>query len=150
MNEISCGSFSSTSHYYHTCKKLKKIPISFRFELKDLTFFHAIFYNDSAVQFPAYLNQFQGSALRNCHLDHLSMCSIVYPRIPQNLELENPTTGITKSFFYRAHMSWNRLPLSLRQIESAKMFKKHLADYLWKDVLSLANLPSDLLEELND
>ena len=47
-------------------------------------------------------------------------------------------------------MSWNRLPLSIRQIESETLFNKHLTDHLWKEVLSIATLPSDLLDELND
>ena len=54
-----------------------------------------------------------------------------------------------KIIFYRAHVTWNHLPLEFRKIESESLFKKKLLDYLWKEILSLTNLPSDLLEELD-
>ena len=78
------------------------------------------------------------------------MQSSVHPKIPQNLEVENPNTGITKSFFYRAHSSWNKLPLEIRKIESPSLFKKQLTDHLWKEAFSLIMLPSDLVEELEE
>ena len=101
------------------------------------------------MKFPSYLSYFQGSRLRNCHLDSLSICSSVQPKAPQNLELLNTSTGITKSFFYRAHLIWNCLPLELRKIESESLFEKKIIDYLWTEILSLANLPSDLLDDLD-
>ena len=137
------------SFYYHTCKQLNILPLSFRFQFKDIIFFHSIFYKKSVVKFPSYLSYFQGSRLRHCHLDSHSICSSVQPKTPQNLELLNTSTGITKSFFYRAHITWNHLPLELRKIESESLFEKKVLDYLWKEILSLANLPSDLLKELD-
>ena len=83
-----------------------------------MTYFHSIFYNISIVKFPSYLSRFNSSSLRHCHLDNLSIQSSVHPKVPQNLEAEVPTTGITKSFFYRAHSAWNKLPLEIRKIES--------------------------------
>lgn len=142
-------SFSSISFYYHTCKRLDILPLNFRFKLKDLTFFHSIFYKKSVLKLPSYLSHFQGSRLRHCHLDSLSICSSVQPKTPQNLESLNTSTGITKSFFYRAHILWNRLPLELRKIESESVFKIKLMDHLWKEILSLTNLPSDLLDDLD-
>ena len=149
LNDIALPSLSCTSFYYHTCKKLNILPLNFRFKLKDLVFFHSIFYKKSVVKLPSYLSHFQGSRLRRCHLDHLSICSSVQPKIPQNLELLNTATGITKSFFYRAHILWNCLPLELRKIESESLFANELKDHLWKEILSLANLPSDLLDYLD-
>ena len=99
LNDITTPSFSCTSFHYHTCKKLNILPLNFRFKLKDLTFFHSIFYKNSVVKFPSYLSYFQGSRLRNCHLDNLCVCSSVQPKIPQNLELLNTSTGFTKLFF---------------------------------------------------
>ena len=99
LNDITSPSFSSTSFYYHTCKQLNILPLKFRFKLKDLLFFHSIFYNKSVVKLPSYLYNFKGSVLRHCHLDNFSICSNIQPKIPQNLELDNTSTGITKSFF---------------------------------------------------
>ena len=87
--------------------------------------------------------------LRHCHLDSLSICSSVLPKIPQNTELSNTSTGITQSFFYRAHITWNNLPFEIRNIESEPLFAKILMNYLWKEILSIANLPSDLLDDLD-
>ena len=114
----------------------------------DLTFFHSIFYKKSVVKLPMYLSHFQGSRLRTCHLDSLSICTSVQPKTPKNFELWSTSTGITKSFFYRAHIIWNRLPLELRKIESKSLFERKLIDHLWKEILSLANLPSDLIDDL--
>ena len=55
----------------------------------------------------------------------------------------------SQNHFYRAHIIWNRLPLEFRKIESESLFEKKLLDYLWKEILSLANLPSDLLDDLD-
>ena len=43
LNDIALPSFSSVSFYYNTCKQLNILPLTFRFKLKDLTFFHTIF-----------------------------------------------------------------------------------------------------------
>ena len=141
-------SFSSISFYYNTCKKLNILPLNFRFKLKDLTFFHSILYKKSVIKLPSYLSYFLGTRLRNCHLDSLCIISSIQPRTPQNLESLSTSTGITKSFFYRAHIIWNRLPLELRKIDSESLFEKKLIDHFWKEILSLAKLPSDLLDDL--
>ena len=49
LNNIALPSFSSKSFYYHTCKQLNLLPLNLRFKLKDLVFFHAIFYKKSVV-----------------------------------------------------------------------------------------------------
>ena len=143
-------SFSSIVHYYHTCKQLKILPIKVRFDLKDMTYFHSIFYGLSIVKFPSYLVRFNYSNLRHCHLDNLSIQCSVHPKVPQNLEVENPNTGIAKSFFYRAYSAWNKLPYEIRKIELPILFKKKLTDHLWKEAFLLAMLPSDLIEELDE
>ena len=43
----------------------------------------------------------------------------------------NPRRTI-QPFFYRVHLSWNNLPLSLREIIRPSVFKKKLLDHLWK------------------
>ena len=62
-------SLGDTSMYYQTCKQLNILPLVFRFDLKDLLFFHQVFYGISTVSFPYYLHKFTGSRLRRCHLD---------------------------------------------------------------------------------
>ena len=142
--------FSSKIFYYHTCKQLDILPISIRFDLKDLTYFHSIFYGCSNVKFPSYLSHFQGSNLRKCHLDTLCMKSSIHPKVPQNLESEIQYSGIGNSFFYRTYLAWNRLPLKIRSIESESLFKSALTKHLWQEAFALANLPSDLIDELDE
>ena len=144
------NSFSSTVYYYHTCKQLNILPINVRFDLKDMTYFHSIFYGLSIVKLPPYLSRFNGTILRNCHLDNLSIQSSVHPKVPQNLEAVTTHTGITKSFFYRAHSAWNRLPFEIRKIELPGLFKKKLTDHLWKEAFLLVTIPSDLIDELDE
>jgi hypothetical protein len=148
LNNMALPSFSSTSVYYHTCKQLDILPLIFRFKLKDLVYFHSIFYKKSVVKLPSYLTHFQRSRLRHCHLDNLSICSSVLPKIPQNFESDT-STGITKSFFYRAHIIWNHLPFEIRNIESESFFAKKLIDHLWEEILAITNLPSELLEDID-
>ena len=142
--------FSSKIFYYHTCKQLDILPISTRFDLKDLTYFHSIFYGFSKVKFPSYLSRFQGSSLRKCHLDKLCMQSSIHPKVPQNLEIEIPTTGISNSFFYRTHSAWNRLPFKIRSIESQTLFKSAITKHLWLEDFAVASLPSNLLDDLDE
>ena len=78
------------------------------------------------------------------------MQSDVHPKVPQNLEVDNPHTGILKSFFYRAYSAWNKLPFELRKIESPGLFKKKLIEHLWKEAFLLVSLPSDLIDEIDD
>ena len=142
--------FSSKIFYYHTCKQLDILPISIRFDLKDLTYFHSIFYGFSKVKFPYYLSHFQGSILRKCHLDNLSIKSSIHPKVPQNFESESSYSSFSNMFFYRTHIAWNRLPLKIRSIESELSFKSALKKHLWQEAFALANLPSDLVDELDE
>ena len=128
-------SFGDIRVYYRFCKQLDILPLSVRFDLKDISFFHQIFYGISTVSFPAYLNRFTGSRLRHCHLDDLSMVSDTLPKIPQNLTSSNTRiAGISKSFFYRAHILWNNLPYDLRSVISPSIFKSRLRAHLWAKI----------------
>ena len=137
-------SLGDTSMYYQTCKQLNILPLVFRFDLKDLLFFHQVFYGISTVSFPHYLHKFTGSRLRRCHLDSLSMVSDILPKIPQNLS-SNSTRhiGISKSYFYRTHILWNKLPYSIRSIESPSLFKKQLFSHQWNCINDIVRKNSD-------
>ena len=128
-------SLSDTRDYYQTCKRLNILPLSVRFDYKDILFFHKIFYNLSVVSFPFYLKRFTGSRLRRSHLDDLSIISEVNPQAPQNLTTAHArTTGISKSYFYRAHILWNQLPYEIRSIKRPSIFKNRLIEHLWSNI----------------
>ena len=85
--------------------------------------------------FLSFLDRFAGSRLRHSHLDDLSMVSDILPKIPQNLTSSNTrNVGISKSFFYRAHILWNNLPYDLRSVLSPSIFKNRLRAYLWAKI----------------
>ena len=63
------------------------------------------------------------------------------------MESDSPHTGISKSFFYRAHSAWNKLPLEIRKIELPILFKKKVTEHLWKEVFD--NIDIIILEDLN-
>ena len=148
--DIQNRSLGDSRVYYAICKRLKILPLTFRFDYKDLLFFHSIFYEYSVVYFPSYIKCFSGSRLRRSHLDCLSVVAEISPNIPQNLTSSNiRCTGIAKSYFYRSHILWNRLPFDLREIESPGSFKANLLSYLW-DRISDAISSSDDAEFTNE
>ncbi len=128
-------SLGDSKVYYQVCKQLNILPLSTRFDLKDILFFHQIFYDLSVVSFPAYLKRFAGSRLRKCHLDNLSMVSDISPKIPQNLTSDHTRhIGISKSYFHRTYLLWNKLPYKLRAIESPIIFKIQLTKHMWREL----------------
>ena len=119
------------------CRQLNILPIAQRFDMQDLTFFHSIFYGYSVVKLPPYITLYTGtSRLRSSHLDNLSLISDITPKVTQTHTLSDSRHGITKSYFYRAHLAWNRLPFDLRQIRSPGLFKTTLIKHLWSDLVS--------------
>ncbi|XP_063683915.1 uncharacterized protein LOC134818335 [Bolinopsis microptera] len=131
LNDI-YSSLRDKKRYFIACKELNILPLSVRFDYKDILYFHNIFYDMSVVTFPPYLRRFMGSRLRRSHLDDLSMISDISPQVPQNLtSSQTRCSGISKSYFYRAHILWNKLPYELREISRPSVFKTHLIKYLW-------------------
>ena len=124
-NDYSVSYSIDELHYLH-CKQLNILPIKFRFDYHDLKLLHSIVYGFSCVNLPNYLSFFSGnSRLRSSHLDHLSLVSAVIPL----------RRGYSNSYFYRSHLSWNRLPLSLREIVRPGAFKLELLKYIWSDLV---------------
>lgn len=131
-------SLRDKNRYFLACKELNILPLSVRFDYKDILFFHNIFYDMSVVKFPPYLQRFTGSRLRRSHLDNLSMISEILPQVPQNLtSSQTRCSGISKSYFYRAHILWNKLPYELREISRPSVFKSHLIQHLWAGIKDL-------------
>lgn len=134
-------SYSFDSLYYIHCKQLNILPIKFRFEYHDLKLLHLVLYNFSCVRLPQYLEFFSGSTrLRSSHLDHLSLVSSITPR--GNGPITNKR-GFSNSYFYRAHLSWNKLPLILREIWRPSKFKAELIKYIWKENVAVEDVSSD-------
>ena len=68
------------------------------------------------------------SRVRSAHLDPLSIISEV---IPSGAKSSTSKRGFAHSFSYRTHLSWNRLPLSLREIVLPSEFKSKLIQIIW-------------------
>ena len=129
-------SYTNNSHmYYIHCRQLQILPIKFRFDYHDLRIFHSIVYGFSCVKLPEYIKPFNGTRLRSSHLDHKCFVSSVVPcNLFSNNNFESSSTqGFNNSFFYRAHLLWNKLPLSVREIVCPGTFKQTLIKYLWKE-----------------
>ena len=84
--------------------------------------FHSIVYGFSCVKLPDYITPFQvlsNHAIANtvCNKNNGTMSKSIVP----------------KSFFYRVHLSWNKLPRSLKEIIRPSEFKSKLLEYLWNN-----------------
>ena len=111
--------------YLQKCKDIDILPLSKKFDLNDLIFFHKIVNELVPVYLPSYLSFYEGgSRLRRCHLDRLSIFCSLLPRSTQSSVRSN--NHLTKSFFYRTHLLWNNLPFDLRSITSPTLFKSLL------------------------
>ena len=107
--------------------------------------FHSIVNGFSCVKLPDYIKPFQGSRLRRCHLDSKSFVSTIQPKVTGR-KFESVTRGtLFTSFFYRTHILWNTLPISIREIIRPSQFKNKLLDHLWKN--SIKNEYDKFLEE---
>ena len=81
------------------------------------------------------------SRLRFSHLDHLSLISDLVPAYKSNTS--NIKRGFANSYFYRTHLLWNRLPLSLREIIRPSVFKSKLVEYIWTHLVTSENTSDD-------
>ena len=121
-------SYSCWLTYLQKCKEVQLLPLINRFELNDLVFSHKIVNNMVQVEMPTYLTPYAGtSRLRSCHLDSKSFISSITP--------SSSTSAFSKSFFYRTHHLWNRLPLDIRSTFDSTSFKLQVTDYLWKNLV---------------
>ena len=126
-------SYSIDELYYLHCKQLNILPIKFRFDYHDLKTLHLIVNGFSCINLPDYLKFYNGSTrLRSSHLDHLSLVSNVVPR---GSSLPNSRNSFANSFFYRTHLMWNRLPMSLREIIRPGVFKMELKKHIWDNIV---------------
>ena len=142
----------SPEMYLIKCKSLDILPISARFDLHDLYFFHSVFYEFPPIQLPWYLKPYERSRLRSCHMDNLCLVSSVAPKFSAtkcyNLtDRINAPRNFENSFFYRTHLAWNRLPFELRQTQCRSAFKDEIIKYLWKNLAIIFEDSEDLLPD---
>ena len=130
-NECYCR--YSVSEYFSKLKALNILPIDYKFLLNDLVMFHKIFYNLSVVQLPFFLvtndngtntnmTYFQRQTRNFNDKDKLKLKCTISPRV----------NAFKCSFFYRAHLEWNSLPLDIRSIDKPATFKSKLEKHLWQ------------------
>ena len=129
------GHSYSPELYVQKCKFLDILPLSAKFDLNDLLFFHKVVNDLVPISLPSYLSFYQGgSRLRSCHLDKLSIVSSLIPFSSQFSDRSN--NPFSKSFFYRTHLLWNSLSLELREILSPSLFKLEVTKHLWNTLLT--------------
>ena len=99
--------------------------------------FHSIVYGYSCVKLPDYIKPFSGSRLRKRHLDTKCYISTTQSDTTvSNKKMGSASKNIFfKSFFYRVHLSWNNVSLSLREIIRPSEFIGKLLEYLWNNSL---------------
>ncbi|MCP4461100.1 MAG: reverse transcriptase family protein [Cytophagales bacterium] len=123
-------SYESHGVYVRKCRQIGILPLSQRFVLNELIFFHKIVYGIVPINIPNYLTLFSGnSRLRSSHLDELSYVSSIIPN-------SSDANKLKKSFFYRTHMTWNSIPLEIRELGSLTEFRSKLEAHLWSSLLS--------------
>ena len=140
--------------YLIHCMQLNILPIKYRFDYHDLKLFHSVVNGFSCISLPEYLQPFTNSRLRSSHLDSKCFVSSVMPRNLLSTHNYESTSkrNFSNSFFYRVHLLWNRLPLSLREIYSTKSFETVLLKYLWDDCIAheYAELVNNFDNDSND
>ena len=133
LNDYSV-SYSNGPLYYIHCKQLNILPIKFRFDYHDLKIFHEIVNGFSCVTLPSYIESFRGNRLRASHMDGKCYVSTVMPRNLQNNH-SGSVKGFSNSYFYRAHLLWNRLPLSVREIIRPSLYKEKILEFIWVEMV---------------
>ena len=99
--------------------------------------FHKIYYDMSVVKLPDFLvgvtdqTYFQRQTRAFNDNDRLKLKCTINPRV----------NAFKNSYFYRAHVFWNSVPLEIREIESPDSFKARLEQYLW--LIAESNLNSN-------
>ena len=114
--------------YIQKCRQLNILPLSIRFDFLDILFFYKVTRGLLPVELPTYITpHIDSRRLRSCHLDYLCYTSSITPRSSHG--------AFAQSFFYRTVLKWNRIPLSIREIERLGEFKVKLRAFLWTQII---------------
>ena len=125
----------SHEQYHDKLKKLNIPTIRNKFSANDLVMLHKIIYGLSPLTLPSYISHFSPDmCTRNTRTqarrDVYQLVTTEYPRI----------NAFESSYFYRTHLLWNDLPLSLRQNPDPLSFSTELKKHLYINELSLGEI----------
>ena len=126
-----CFATYTPNEYLEKLEKVDLLPMAEKLTYSDLLLFHRIIHNDICIKLPPYIklatapvNSGMNTRLfdaRKESFDDLKLVSIVKPNV----------IAFEKSFFFRTHLKWNNLPLSIRIMEGHDHFKIALKKHLW-------------------
>jgi len=120
--------------YLIKCRQARLLTLEKRFDFNDLVLFYKVVNKLIPLSLPTYLKFFDGySRLRSCHLDTFSIVSDIKPKSNPSFS-DNKNSALNKSFFYRTHLLWNKLPLDIRAVISVSIFKTKLLKFMWDSV----------------
>ena len=145
---------SEIDHHYNDLEYLKRLkdldilPLREKFYYSDLVLFHKIYYGKSITKLPDYLHAITNedrSRLRSNigPPQYYSQASTIdlgtiranrYDNLSLKCSIEPKVAAFKHSYFFRAHLLWNVLPVKLREIKEIAKFEKCLKSYLW-DIL---------------
>ena len=121
--------------YIRKCRQSNILPLIKRFEFNDLVLFYKVVNSLIPLRLPAYLEFFDGnSRLRSCHLDTLCLVSTIHPKA-NAFAATTKNSALNKSFFYRTHFLWNKLPFEARCANSLSIFRTKLLKILWDSIV---------------
>ena len=116
-------------------RSLYILPVNEHLLLTDLILFHKIFYEHICIAMPDYIHSISVESLNATRTrlhatareqaDNLLLKCIIIPK----------KDAFINSFFYRSHLEWNKLALSLRQITEPEIFSINLKKHIWKNLL---------------
>ena len=134
----------SYDDYLERLHILDILPMNTKLVLTDLSIFHRIIHRSINIVLPDYLKLFSPelSRLRRSHMDPLHFISNIKPRVVRRTKINNDNCPefenikeFQNSYFYRAHLEWNKLPLTLRVVEDYGIFIDHLKKYIWTTLM---------------
>ena len=122
------ASYSDTE-YKEKLYELKLLPMSLKFLYTDLSLLHKIVYSHIPLQLPPYLHMYNRLSDFTRTTRFQSERDDLHIVCTERARLES----FEQSFFYRTHLAWNLLPLSLREVRNPSLFstklKNHMLDF---------------------
>ena len=122
----------SEGEYLDRLHRLDILPINSKFLFTDLLLFHRIVNDDICIKLPEHITKSLPSS-------NYGVCT----RLNANLASDDllfkssersNVSAFSNSFFYRAHIQWNLLPLDIRKC-NYDVFKIKLKAHLWSTLL---------------
>ncbi len=129
--------YGTHNNYVLKCRQVNILPLAKVFDLNDLVLIHKIIYELIPTRLPRYMHLFSGlTRLRSTHLDTLCLVN--------DLQLNRYNEKyLNRSFFFRAHLLWNKIPYEIRKITDPSFFKVAIIEHFWKHVLDEIDISDD-------